>query len=1435
MAKRSGFDDFVPLDRTFRALVQGEETTDDTDLSILRGESRLRWADLLESPRVVLLSEAGSGKTVETRNACLRLRSQGRAAFFVRIEHVVESFEEAFEEGSFEEFNEWIASGGEGWLLLDSVDEARLKDPRDFERAVRILGRQLAPVMARAHILITGRTVAWRPKTDLLLIKQHFPYSPPSSADLDLTNEEGGAEKETEAADGFRLVALDDLHGDQVDQFAAARGVGDLAAFRLALDRKDVWTLTSRPLDLAEICEYWVKHGRIGSRLELMKSSIDRRLEEIDQNRADARPISVKDLRRGAKLVAAAATLTHQSSLRVPDGSSNHNGLPVQQILADWDDSDIGTLLSRPIFDEGIYGTVRFHHRSVRELLTAEWLAEQIVGKASRVKIEALFFKEQYGLEVIVPTTRPVLPWLCLFDQRILDRTIRLAPEVLFEGGDPSQLPSATRSAILRQTCEQLAQPAHGRSMLEFAAVQRFANEDLNAEIRDLLERYSDQEEIVAFLMRMVWLGELRELRSEAMHFAVKLQEEYTRLTAIRAVISVGDPDDIRHIRWSMISEGIRYRAWPTELIETLPVDDESSDWLLEVVEVAPGRRRFDVDPLADALPAYVGRLPNRQLRRWAVRLQQLLATPPLAEPGYRNVSKRFAWLSGIAALCALRLIEARDLAALEPPVLWILRDAREFDDDYVGTLRNARQRISETVQLWPELNRALFWYDVTETRAHRSELGKATLDVRDVGIFGHDWVFGPRDFEAICREIASRVVHDDRVIALTLAFEVYRTSGRPRDWRGQMWRAVRGDEALEQTLRDRLHPKPHPDAKKWRRQRRRFQSRQSARIAKEKHSRERAVEILKTRVDTIRDFGRDDVISQDQWYLYGRLREERDRLHRWSVSDWRKLEPEFGAEVAAAFRDGAMGFWRRYSPEMLSDGGESNSTSAMVIFGLTGLNIEAAEVPDWTANLSSAEALKAAKYGLRELNGFSAWFPELYAAFPEEVEAAILTEIDFELATNAPDGDSHYALHDVAWHGSFLSDRFASAILERLGPARPNAANLAYLLLIVNRSSLPDSAIREIAARKAKTIRHDQLSPMWFATWCGVDPEAAIPALTIRLASLNKPELQTQFAMRFLTDLVRGRRISKGFARQAYRQVRYLRDLLLLMHQYIRQTDDIDRAGKGVFSPGLRDDAQDARNALHSFIAETPGKEAFLALMDISKGHPDAGSRPWAAYRAKSKAALDADFAPWTAKQVREFAVDLERTPSNHHELWDLAVDRLNDLKNDLEGGDTSIAPVLALATKEVLVRNFIGGWCRDRAAGRYTIPQEEELSDAKRPDLRFQGAGFDAPVPVELKLTGGAWTGPKLFERLENQLCGDYLRDDRSRRGILLLVHNSPRGTWDHPLGGRIKSFDALLEALRHHWKTLSARMDHVDDVAIIGIDLMKRARTPSMLPRS
>lgn len=226
--------------------------------------------------------------------------------------------------------------------------------------------------------------------------------------------------------------------------------------------------------------------------------------------------------------------------------------------------------------------------------------------------------------------------------------------------------------------------------------------------------------------------------------------------------------------------------------------------------------------------------------------------------------------------------------------------------------------------------------------------------------------------------------------------------------------------------------------------------------------------------------------------------------------------------------------------------------------------------------------------------------------------------------------------------------------------------------------------------------------------------------------------------------------------------------------------------------------------------------------MMELSTVHPAESSRPWMAYRAKEKAISDADTAPWTVEQVISFHRSLERTPGNHRDLWYLAIDHLRDLAHDLENSDTSIASTL-LGLGETEVRKVIGNACRDRGRLRYSVTQESELADARMPDIQFHRAGMGS-VPCELKLAE-SWTGPSLFERLEVQLCGDYLRDRQSDRGIFLLVYGGGKQSWFDPSGRPIKGFVALVEALQEQWSTISPRFPEVEDIRVIGIDLTKR----------
>ncbi len=1431
--------EFVELHRTFHELSEHSSQNDDVDVSRAFGAGeRLGWPDLINKYRLIILSEAGSGKTAEIRNIAHTLREQGKPAFFLRLEHIPRDFEVAFEVGTCEAFEEWLSSGEEGWLLLDSVDEARLRNPGDFELAIRKLSRRISIAKDRTHIVITGRTTAWRPKTDLAYCTAHLPYAVVATSERDPQAEddspEGSLQIESEtmskAQPVFKIVALDDLTSDQIAVLAKARGMEDSKAFLDAVERADAWSFTSRPQDLEELTEFWLDRGRIGTRLEIMRNSIDRRLAERDQGRADARPLSAERARQGSRLLAAATTLAQDPTIRVPDGAKNSKGIAVQSVLPDWDDKDQSTLLSRPIFDDEIYGAVRFHHRSVREYLAAEWFFELLKRETSRRTIEGLFFRNQYGLDIVVPTLRPILPWLAILDEKIRERVRKVAPEIIFEGGDPSQLPIEVRRYVLHEVCEQMADGATGGSMRDYAAVQRFANSDLTDDVRRLLQQYADNEDLTAFLFRMVWLGELVGALPEAKNVALMpTAEQYTRITAFRAIKAIGSNEDQEHVRQSFLEEASELkREWLAELLEGVQPTEQTLVWLLACLEKSVPNERFSVDHLTGGVTEFVGSTGIELLPQLVTGLNRLLSLPPMIERRYCEVSEKFQWLMASACKAVERLILARHPASLEPDALAILYKFSAVRDYSSYELTDVKAEFPKLVSAWQEMNRALFWFEVQKSReAVDKKNGERLTYFWKTSIFRSFCRFEEGDFEYVTEEISRQTLLDDKLVALSLAFNLYNAASRPRVWREQLKKLVAGNDELSERLGTYLRPPAQSrDSLRRKQQEAKWKQRDEANRKKQEKYHTDWKKYLNDKLDEDRVALREKpgLITNSLRYLFEQIRDKNSTTGRWTEYNWKTLIPEYGEEVARFYRDGTVFIWRNHKPQLRSEGAPLNQTSLAVIIGLIGLEIEAHETKGWLNNLSPAEVELACKYASFELNGFPSWFPKLSETHPKIVCDFLMREIRYELSIEKIETETHYVISDLSWSGQWAWDQIAPSIYDLLKREPKNLSNLDKLLKIIQGSNISDDLIEKLASRKCRVIKNPDHVARWFAVWTGVAPEAAIAAFKAQIGKITAPKKRTSFAMTFVAHLLGGRRVNGTAVRQAFKTPEYLKSLYLLMHEYIRREEDIERAGKGTYSPGLRDDAQDARDSLFSLLSQIPGKESFLALMDIAKVHPEEASRPWILLHAKTKAEQDGDIGPWLPSQVRDFHEKLERTPRNHRELSELAVLRLLDLKDDLEHGDSSVAGILQAVTHETDMRKYIGRELREKAFGRYSIPQEEEFADAKKPDLRFHGVGFDGPVPAELKLADN-WAGPKLFERLENQLCGDYLRDNRSNLGIFVLVYRGEKAGWDVPGSDNRVDFAGLTVALQDHWRYISPKFPNVDDITVIGIDLTKR----------
>jgi hypothetical protein len=147
---------FIDLDRRFLDWEDGKIS--DPDVILMFGLSDgLSWHDLLAKRRVVLLAEAGSGKTEEMKAQSRRLSDAGRFAFYAKVQDVGrQGLDGAMRIADRLRLTAWRESSDPAWFFIDSVDEAKLDGVR-LERALRQIADGIHGAEGRAHLLLSGR------------------------------------------------------------------------------------------------------------------------------------------------------------------------------------------------------------------------------------------------------------------------------------------------------------------------------------------------------------------------------------------------------------------------------------------------------------------------------------------------------------------------------------------------------------------------------------------------------------------------------------------------------------------------------------------------------------------------------------------------------------------------------------------------------------------------------------------------------------------------------------------------------------------------------------------------------------------------------------------------------------------------------------------------------------------------------------------------------------------------------------------------------------------------------------------------------------------------------------------------------------------------------------------------------------------------------
>ena len=1432
---------YVPLQRSFSNIFPSENRDEEAILlHTSTGQMANTWSELENEYRCVILAEAGAGKTIEMRKRAQHLNELGRLAFFLRIEDVCNDLDSAFEVGSQDLLKQWLNSQEQAWLFLDSVDESRLRDPRDFERAVKRLSREIKGAESRTHIFISSRPYAWRNTLDRELVVTYFPLEKQLASCPTQLSEHPTTPFHAHE-NPVRAYRLNPLERADIEQFAQHRSTPRLDALMHELERNNLLTIAGRPFDLDEILMVWKSEGKLGSRSSLLKRNIERKLQEIDPDSKLRRPLEPRRAREATKVIAAAMVLTGNPVICIPDESQEREGMEAEALLPEWNQSDIKTLLERAVFDGPMYGAVRFRNREVRELLCAEWFADLLNKGNARHAIESLFFREQYGQTIIAPRLRPVLPWLILADTEIRHRARSIAPDIALKGGDPSRLPLAERKEILNRVAMGIEQDEQQGALLDNRAIASIAKPDLAGETACLIERYTNSDDVLFFLCRLAWYGDMSVCVPLLMKVAQSQDRGlYARRVAIRGVVKSGTVEQGYKVWESLLSAtALLPYTLLAEIVQNAPFDADCVDLLIRSLDRLEPYDRFKASELIHALYKFIDRASinksinaEQLLSDLITAMSERLDRAPFVEHHFLEVSKEFAWLLSPATHGIERLVAKRSPIAMQDHVFGIVlktSDAQNLRNPYTTQHWDA---LREAVENWPRFNDSLFWAHVSAARPRLENSGNKLISVAQLMYPSHAWEFGPDSFHRVVKWIRAKTSRDDRLIALSLAYRIHESEEQPRKHSllQRLYEVASGDEALENRLDDLLQPKATESEARLVRQREEWKKRGELQI------RERQVWIEELKRDPSRIANSNDTkageLSEDQLTLLDEFEaccSKSPNLDKSSA--WRALIEEFGVEVARAFKEATMNHWRNYDPGLRSENaGEGGGWSRSLDFAQAGLQFELHETGDYLSNLSEGDYHKAIRYMVWEFNGYSSWCEKLFRLNPNAVLELLNGELVWEL-TNTQEGQpKHYVLQNLVFNAHWAHKGIAVRLIDWLLGNDPSDFEVLRLSLrLLKSGQVCPQKLAALARAKVKNVCNPMHTSLWYALWVDTDPVNGIDAVERWLNGLAE-EQQSQAAQQFAVALMGTRHVlNLGPSIGRFKAAEYLSNLYQVVLKYIRIEDDIDRSDGQVYSPGLRDDAQDARNGLLRLLVDIPGKETYIELTKLIKEQFDSNSRTWLFKQREIRTETDGDLEHWTEEQVLEFQSDLTATPLNHRQLYDLTINQLTELAHRLEQSHFSQYQTWRKASNENELRNLIASWLNDNMSNRATIAQEPELANGQRIDIRIQNPNANSSVPIEVKVAE-KWSGPNLCERIRNQLAGDYLRDCAEGCGVLLLVQKNNKTEKRWRIDGHLYSFADLSKALTCHWYKVSNDFPNVANIRVISIDLESRDRQSS-----
>ncbi|MCQ2003128.1 hypothetical protein [Rhizobium sp. NRK18] len=1428
----------IALNRRFEEWSLRSESNPDLDQFFSASTDALTWDDLLRRHRVVILAEAGSGKSTEMEEQARLNRDAGRRTFECTLQSLYNRGESAFGKAA-SGLQQWKNSTDPAWFFLDSIDEAKGNDIR-LKCVLEVIAQCIEGAEARAHIILSGRFFDWETRKDFKLLQDFLAMPAPAAAvrpidpDQVLINiiSERRDDEAKEPAEEPLIVRMGALDDEQVRQFASGKGVRDADAFARALEESDLSLLAQRPLDLDWLVEYWQIHHRFGPLAEMLERCVKHRLIEPDTHRERKDALTIDDALNAVERIGAALVLQGLQDIKIPDSELNlepsRAALDLKALFPDMPNPKRSNLIGRPVFQPGSPGFARLHNDNegqVRSLLTARWLKRLLSENCPALTVRDLLFSTTYGVDVVIPSMRQTVAWLALWNHDVAREVLRRDPRLLMDAGDPASLSTETREAALRGVV-QGALDNEDFDIPNRTSLKRFAQADLAPCVRELWSLHSKNPVVREVLLLVIGLGGIKECSDIVVAAAFGAHKDrYTNVFAGRALLKVASPEEKRRYAVYVRDNAktlVATQVWDT-LIECVPTVISVQELMQTIFRMAP-EKNGDIG-LVYRGPEIVDKvLTSPDLEQIVAAIFSKLEHRIDPEDGADD-HKDEAFLPMLEAAGRKILALNPDDAAPDAAIDATIRLGQERRYRHPRRGKKGYQDIFALMAASPQRRRLALWRAMAVHAANPGRNGGPITEPWQLQFRGHVPDLLGEDFGWLAEDANGRDDASERQVAANGAMEVWRRGGEDPQQLERMKSIGSTFPEVADVIEQWTTPrKPSKEQIEHEKRMARLDHRDALAQAERDQSWKDFAARLRSNPTQLQQLYPPSPQGVDArlYNLYKLLLSIEGSSSHHAISDLSPLLPIFGEEVVRELARAFITYWRMWTPKLKAEepASKRNQILAVDCIGITGVSIEATNDPEWAAKLSGAEATSASVYATLELNGFAPWIKDLARSQPDALRDVLVRALSRDLAPRNQNDVRFDMLDDLYRADKSVAGLACDFLLDLLKRRKQMSGRLLQKTLgILTRIEASQLDVRAIAEDRIPACKILDTQAQYIAALFRLAPGKAIEKLHTVLQTQSLKQ-QTALVQALLPRLV-GDQWHGDERAVSEIPFEHLEKLNLLAFGVLKPEDDNRHESGKVYSPDERDAAESARSALFKRLCDTPGLATYEALKRLRDTTKFPIPRRRMSELMMTRLVQDSEHEAWEPLDVVNFEKDFSTSPRNAHDLQRLAVQRLKDIEHALTHADFAQGRTFKNLTHEVDVQNWVANELRNKQGRGYSLEREAHVADEKEPDVRLRAKATDANVPIEVKVAE-SWTLKQLEVALYQQMIGQYLRDRENRYGILLFAHQKPRRDgWQKP-DKTYLNFSEIIDHLRTLAHEVAMQRPYSPQVEIVTLDV-------------